>query len=83
MKSLACTGLSRSALNENASFHSSGQADSAGQDYKPTFSLTTTKSINYTTITVSDNRNGIPSVGLDTVFQPFFTTTGQQDRELD
>ena len=51
----------------------------AGQLYEPTVSVSTKKSINRVSITVSDNGNGIPQKVLDKIFQPFFTTkpTGQ------
>ena len=49
------------------------------QAYEPTVSITTKKSANHVTITVSDNGNGIPQKIIDKIFQPFFTTkpTGQ------
>ncbi len=48
-------------------------------NYQPTVSVTTKKSDNHVTITVSDNGNGIPQNIVDKIFQPFFTTkpTGQ------
>jgi signal transduction histidine kinase/ligand-binding sensor domain-containing protein len=47
--------------------------------YEPTVSISTKKSPNQVSITVSDNGNGIPQKALDKIFQPFFTTkpTGQ------
>ncbi|MEO6720216.1 MAG: tetratricopeptide repeat protein [Ferruginibacter sp.] len=47
--------------------------------YEPTVSITTKKTGNRITISVSDNGNGIPQKILDKIFQPFFTTkpTGQ------
>ncbi|HET7117162.1 MAG TPA: ATP-binding protein [Hanamia sp.] len=42
--------------------------------YDPTVSVTTMKSENQVTITVSDNGNGIPQNIVDKIFQPFFTT---------
>ncbi len=47
--------------------------------YQPIVSVTTKKSDNNVTITVSDNGNGIPQKIVDKIFQPFFTTkpTGQ------
>jgi signal transduction histidine kinase len=48
-------------------------------NYQPTVSVTTKKSEDHVTITVSDNGNGIPQKIVDKIFQPFFTTkpTGQ------
>ena len=48
-------------------------------NYQPTVSVTTKKSEDHVTITVSDNGNGIPQNIVDKIFQPFFTTkpTGQ------
>ena len=43
-------------------------------NYNPTVSVTTKKSENQITITVSDNGNGIPQNIVDKIFQPFFTT---------
>jgi signal transduction histidine kinase len=47
--------------------------------YQPIVSVTTKKSDNNITITVSDNGNGIPESFKQKIFQPFFTTkpTGQ------
>jgi signal transduction histidine kinase len=42
--------------------------------YEPKVSVTTKKSGNRVTITVSDNGNGIPQNIVDKIFQPFFTT---------
>jgi len=42
--------------------------------YEPTILVSTKKSENQVTITVSDNGNGIPHKILDKIFQPFFTT---------
>jgi signal transduction histidine kinase len=42
--------------------------------YEPAVSLSTKKSDNHVTITVSDNGNGIPQNIVDKIFQPFFTT---------
>ncbi len=62
-----------------ASLHSSGQANSAGQPYAPTVSVTTKQSNNYLEIKVRDNGMGIPEKIIDKIFNPFFTTkpTGQ------
>ena len=45
-----------------------------GQPYEPTVTVSTKKSVNRVSITVSDNGNGIPQKVLDKIFQPFFTT---------
>jgi len=47
--------------------------------YEPTITVSTKKSVNQVSITVSDNGNGIPQKIVDKIFQPFFTTkpTGQ------
>jgi len=42
--------------------------------YEPTVSVSTKKSDNHVTITVSDNGSGIPQKVVDKIFQPFFTT---------
>lgn len=42
--------------------------------YEPTVSVSTEKSQNHVTITVSDNGKGIPKNLVDKIFQPFFTT---------
>ena len=48
-------------------------------EYVPTVSVSTKKSGNQVSISVSDNGNGIQQKVLDKIFQPFFTTkpTGQ------
>ena len=50
-----------------------------GAGYEPTVTVTTKKSGNQVSISVSDNGNGIPQKVSDKIFQPFFTTkpTGQ------
>jgi signal transduction histidine kinase len=52
---------------------------SALQPYDPTISVSTKKSGNQVSISVSDNGTGIPEKIVDKIFQPFFTTkpTGQ------
>jgi two-component system NtrC family sensor kinase len=49
------------------------------EGYEPTVSVSTKKSGNQISISVSDNGNGIPQKVVDKIFQPFFTTkpTGQ------
>ncbi|MEO7049060.1 MAG: tetratricopeptide repeat-containing sensor histidine kinase [Ferruginibacter sp.] len=69
----------------NNAFYACGKSRDtlhASQDesaYEPTVSVTTKKTENNITITVSDNGNGIPQNIIDKIFQPFFTTkpTGQ------
>jgi two-component system NtrC family sensor kinase len=48
-------------------------------DFEPTVIIKTAKTDNRVFISVSDNGNGIPSLIIDKIFQPFFTTkpTGQ------
>lgn len=53
---------------------SRASTSSAGHSYEPTVSVTTKKSENQVSITVSDNGNGIPQKIVDKIFQPFFTT---------
>ncbi|MGN6298509.1 MAG: ATP-binding protein [Ginsengibacter sp.] len=67
----ACAERSRSSVNEQKSKNLI--------PYEPAVSLSTKKSDNHVTITVSDNGNGIPQNIVDKIFQPFFTTkpTGQ------
>jgi signal transduction histidine kinase len=69
----ACTDRSRSAVNETL------QQTEDGNQYEPTVSVTTRRSGNSVTITVSDNGSGIPENIVNKIFQPFFTTkpTGQ------
>ncbi len=64
---------------KNASLRTSGQANSAGQQYEPIVSVSTKKVNSKVEIKVKDNGNGIPQKVLDKIFQPFFTTkpTGQ------
>jgi len=62
----ACTERSRSTVKEEISQNL--------VSYEPTVSVTTKKSGNHVTITVSDNGNGIPKNIVDKIFQPFFTT---------
>ncbi|MGN6400795.1 MAG: sensor histidine kinase, partial [Flavisolibacter sp.] len=62
----ACAERSRSSVNEQKSKNLI--------PYEPAVSLSTKKSDNHVTITVSDNGNGIPQNIVDKIFQPFFTT---------
>jgi two-component system, NtrC family, sensor kinase len=66
-------------LYNNAFYAVSEKKKSADANYEPTISVSTKKSGNQISITVSDNGNGIPQKVIDKIFQPFFTTkpTGQ------
>src|SRR6185312_6818543 len=54
------------AVNEKAKKQTNG--------YEPTISVSSNKTKNGVTLTVSDNGNGIPQKIVDKIFQPFFTT---------
>jgi two-component system, NtrC family, sensor kinase len=66
-------------LYNNAFYAVTEKKKQQPEGYEPTISVTTKKSHNRITITVSDNGNGIPQKVVDKIFQPFFTTkpTGQ------
>jgi two-component system, NtrC family, sensor kinase len=66
-------------LYNNAFYAVSEKKKIAAEGYEPAISVSTKKSGNRITITVSDNGNGIPQKVIDKIFQPFFTTkpTGQ------
>jgi two-component system, NtrC family, sensor kinase len=66
-------------LYNNAFYAVSEKAKLSANSYQPTISVSTKKTDNRITITVSDNGNGIPQKVFDKIFQPFFTTkpTGQ------
>ncbi len=66
-------------LYNNAFYAVSERFKANGVGYEPTISVSTKKSGNQVSITVSDNGNGIPQKAIDKIFQPFFTTkpTGQ------
>ncbi len=61
-------------LFNNAFYAVNERIASNRNSYKPTVLVSTKKSENQVTITVSDNGNGIPQKILDKIFQPFFTT---------
>jgi two-component system NtrC family sensor kinase len=46
----------------------------AGEDYKPTVTVSTSSTSKELKIKVTDNGNGIPDVIKDKIMQPFFTT---------
>ena len=66
-------------LYNNAFFAVSEKKKLNSAVYEPAISVSTKKSGNQISITVSDNGNGIPHKIIDKIFQPFFTTkpTGQ------
>ena len=66
-------------LYNNAFYAVSERRKLLAVSYEPLVSVSTKKSENQITITVSDNGNGIPQKVVDKIFQPFFTTkpTGQ------
>jgi two-component system NtrC family sensor kinase len=66
-------------LYNNAFYAIGERKKTEGLGYEPTVSVSTKKSGNQVSISVSDNGNGIPQKALDKIFQPFFTTkpTGQ------
>jgi signal transduction histidine kinase len=63
----------------NAFYAVDKKKKSGVQDYEPTVKVSTQKTGNQITITVSDNGSGIAAAIKDKIFQPFFTTkpTGQ------
>jgi two-component system, NtrC family, sensor kinase len=64
----------------NNAFYAVNEIQKAkGLGYEPTVSVTTKRSGNQVSISVSDNGNGITQKVVDKIFQPFFTTkpTGQ------
>jgi signal transduction histidine kinase len=66
-------------LFNNAFYAVNEKKKTAGEDYKPEVSISTTSENRHATIKVKDNGNGIPQEVLDKIYQPFFTTkpTGQ------
>jgi two-component system NtrC family sensor kinase len=66
-------------LYNNAFYAVAERRKAEGVGYEPTVSVSTKKSGNQVSISVSDNGNGIPQKIVDKIFQPFFTTkpTGQ------
>ena len=61
-------------LFNNAFYAVNQQKSNYPVSYEPTVSVTTKKSIDSVTITVSDNGGGIPDAIKEKIFQPFFTT---------
>ena len=66
-------------IYNNAFYTVNERKEQQSKGYEPTISVTTKKSGNHITISVSDNGKGIPQKVVDKIFQPFFTTkpTGQ------
>jgi signal transduction histidine kinase len=61
-------------LFSNAFYAVNQKAKTAGQDYKPTVEVITTKENGSILITVKDNGTGIPENIREKIMQPFFTT---------
>jgi|SRR5579871_980328 len=61
-------------LYNNAFYAVAEKKKQAPENYEPTISVTTKRSANKVSISVSDNGNGIPQKVIDKIFQPFFTT---------
>jgi len=61
-------------LFNNAFYAVQQRQKTAGDDYKPEVTLTTSTENNNLLITVKDNGNGIPDTIRDKILQPFFTT---------
>jgi signal transduction histidine kinase len=61
-------------LYNNAFYAVTHKKKTAGADYKPEISVTTSKTSNQVIIKVKDNGNGIPDNIKDKIMQPFFTT---------
>ena len=61
-------------LYNNAFYAVMEKQKTAGEDYRPTVTVSTGKSNGLVELTVTDNGNGIPQNILDKIFQPFFTT---------
>jgi len=61
-------------LFNNAFYAVNLKKQSAGADYKPEVSVTTSTQNNQVIIKVKDNGNGIPDAIKDKIMQPFFTT---------
>ena len=61
-------------LFNNAFYAVNAKAKQQPDTYEPTITVSTKKTDNKITITVSDNGYGIPPNIVDKIFQPFFTT---------
>src|SRR6201996_9390728 len=61
-------------LFNNAFYAAAQKAKTAGESYKPTVTLTTSRSNGYITISIKDNGTGIPDPIKEKILQPFFTT---------
>ena len=61
-------------LFNNAFYTVNHKQKTAGPDYKPEVTVSTSAEKNNLAITVTDNGNGIPDVIKDKIMQPFFTT---------
>ena len=61
-------------LFNNAFYAVNQKSKTAGEDYKPTVSVTTSAENGYVTIKVKDNGTGMPDSIKEKIMQPFFTT---------
>ncbi|HSZ85496.1 MAG TPA: ATP-binding protein [Puia sp.] len=61
-------------LFNNAFYALNEKKQQIGEGYVPITSVSTKKSGNHVSISVTDNGNGIPQKVIDKIFQPFFTT---------
>jgi signal transduction histidine kinase len=61
-------------LFNNAFYAVNQKQKTAGEDYKPEVTVSTSIEKNNLVITVKDNGNGIPDAIKDKIMQPFFTT---------
>jgi two-component system NtrC family sensor kinase len=61
-------------LFNNAFYAVNQKSKTAGPDYKPEVTVSTSAEKNNITFKVKDNGNGIPDVIKDKIMQPFFTT---------
>jgi two-component system NtrC family sensor kinase len=69
-------GIGRVMLNlfNNAFYAVNDKKKTAGSDYKPEVSVSTSAEKGQVIIKVKDNGNGIPDAIKDKIMQPFFTT---------
>jgi signal transduction histidine kinase len=61
-------------LFNNAFYAVNQKQKTAGADYKPEVTVSTSTDANHLIISVKDNGNGIPDAIKDKIMQPFFTT---------